>query len=104
MDPESETEKATVSTSEVDLKDLLEAMHKTQVLVEKLAENIQQVAEGVSANRELMLSLHRESLQEMQEVRDVLNLSHKDLDQRMTTSETRISSLKVRVGRLEATG
>lgn len=81
---------------------LRDEVHLTRVLVEKMNDKIDVVAEGVQANRETMYRLHEISRQELREFRDVMTASHRHLEGRVTAHDGDIEKLDNRVTFLEA--
>lgn len=59
----------------------------TRIMVEGLRSDLQGVAEGVLSNTQRIDTLREEMKQEVGEVRKTLDLSHKDLSQRVSSLE-----------------
>jgi transposase-like protein len=73
------------------------------VVAEALRSDIRQIAEGHSGLRRDIQELREEFRDEFKEMRALMRLSFSQLDQRMRTLETDISTLKARMDRLENT-
>lgn len=73
------------------------------VVAEALRSDIRQIAEGHSGLRRDIQDLREEFRDEFKEMRALMRLSFSQLDQRMRTLETDISTLKARMDRLEGT-
>lgn len=73
------------------------------VVAEALRSDIRQIAEGHSGLRQDIQELREEFRDEFKEMRALMRLSFSQLDQRMRTLETDISTLKARMDRLENT-
>ena len=72
------------------------------VVTEALRSDIRQVAEGHSGIGRELQEIRDEFRDEFREMRALLRLSFSQLDERMRTLETDISTLKTRMDRLEA--
>jgi len=72
------------------------------VVAEALRSDIQQIAEGHSVIRHELQDMRNEFRDEFKETRALMRLSFAQLDQRIGTLETELSSLKTRVDRLES--
>lgn len=75
--------------------------HQARILVEKLNDKIDLVAEGVQANTEILHRHTEQHRQEREEDRDLFGSSIRHLERRVTRHEEEIGELKQRVGRLE---
>jgi hypothetical protein len=73
------------------------------VVAEALRSDIRQIAEGHSGLRRDIQELREEFRDEFKEMRALMRLSFSQLDQRIRTLETDISTLKARMDRLENT-
>lgn len=71
------------------------------IVAEALRSDIHQIAEGHSGIRRELQEMRDESRDEFKEVRALMRLSFSQLDQRIRTLETDISTLKARMDRLE---
>jgi len=71
------------------------------VVAEALRNDIRQIAEGHSGVRRELQELRDEFRDEFKEMRALMRLSFSQLDQRIRTLETDISTLKSRMDRLE---
>jgi len=71
------------------------------VVAEALQGNIRQIAEGHSSIRSELQEIRDEFRDEFKEMRALMRLSFSQLDQRIRTLETDISTLKGRMDRLE---
>lgn len=72
------------------------------VVAESLRSDIRQIAEGHSGIRREIQGLREELRDEFKEMRALMRLSFSQLDQRIHTLETDISTLKARMDRLES--
>jgi predicted nucleic acid-binding Zn-ribbon protein len=72
------------------------------VVAESLRSDIRQIAEGHSGIRREIQGLREEFRDEFKEMRALMRLSFSQLDQRIHTLETDISTLKARMDRLES--
>jgi len=72
------------------------------VVAEALRSDIRQIAEGHSGIRREIQGLREELRDEFKEMRALMRLSFSQLDQRIHTLETDISTLKARMDRLES--
>ena len=72
------------------------------VVAEALRSDIRQIAEGHSGIRREIQGLREEFRDEFKEMRALMRLSFSQLDQRIHTLETDISTLKARMDRLES--
>ena len=72
------------------------------VVAESLRSDIQQIAEGHAVLRHELQSQREEMRAEFKETRSLMKLSFTQLDQRMHSLESDVSSLKSHVDRLEA--
>lgn len=77
-------------------------IHQTRILVEKLDDKIDLVAEGVRSNTEVMHRLHEENRQELREFRSVMEPSHRHLEGRVSAHDDELEQLDNRVTFLEA--
>jgi transposase-like protein len=71
------------------------------VVAEALRSDIRQIAEGHSGIRHELQQMRDEVREEFNELRALMRLSFSQLDQRIRTPETDISTLKARMDRLE---
>lgn len=71
------------------------------VVADRLRNDIRQVAEGHDVIRQEMRGFREEVQGEFKEVRSLIKFSYAELDQRMTTVERELLSLKTRMERLE---
>lgn len=71
------------------------------VVAEALRSDIRQIAEGHSGIRHELQEIRDEFRDEFKEMRALLRLSFSQLDQRIRTLETDISTLKSRMDRIE---
>lgn len=71
------------------------------VVAEALRSDIRQIAEGHSGIRRELQEIHDEFRDEFKEMRALMRLSFSQLDQRIRTLETDISTLKARMDRFE---
>jgi phage-related protein len=71
------------------------------VVAEAFQSNIRQIAEGHSSIRSELQEIRDEFRDEFKEMRALMRLSFSQLDQRIRTLETDISTLKARMDRLE---
>jgi predicted nuclease with TOPRIM domain len=71
------------------------------VVAEALRSDIRQIAEGHSGIRHELQEIRDEFRDEFKEMRALMRLSFSQLDQRIRTLETDISTLKTRMDRLE---
>ncbi len=71
------------------------------VVAEALRSDIRQIAEGHSAIRREVQDMRDEFRDEFKEMRALMRLSFSQLDQRIRTLETDLSTLKARMDRLE---
>ncbi|TKB75077.1 MAG: hypothetical protein E8D46_04080 [Nitrospira sp.] len=71
------------------------------VVSEALRSDIRQIAEGHSGIRRELQELRDEFRDEFKELRALIRLSFSQLDQRIRTLETDISTLKARMDRIE---
>lgn len=71
------------------------------VVAESLRSDIRQIAEGHVTIRHELQDLRGEFRDEFKEMRALMRLSFSQLDQRIRTLETDISTLKARMDRLE---
>ena len=71
------------------------------VVAEALHSDIRQIAEGHSGIRRELQAMHDEFRDEFKEMRALMRLSFSQLDQRIRTLETDISTLKARMDRFE---
>ncbi len=71
------------------------------VVTEALRSDIRQIAEGHSSFGHELQQMRDEVREEFKEMRALLRLSFSQLDQRIRTLETDISTLKSRMDRLE---
>ena len=71
------------------------------VVAEALRSDIRQVAEGHSGIRHELQEMRDEFRDEFKEMRALMRLSFSQLDQRIRTLETDISTLTARVDRIE---
>ncbi|MBX3332167.1 MAG: hypothetical protein KF722_17315 [Nitrospira sp.] len=71
------------------------------VVAEALRSDIRQVAEGHSGIRRELQEIRDEFRDEFREMRALMRLSFSQLDERIRTLETDISTLKTRMDRLE---
>jgi predicted RNase H-like nuclease (RuvC/YqgF family) len=72
------------------------------VVAEALRSDLRQVAEGRSVIRHEIQELRREVRDEFGEMRALLRLSFSQLDQRISSLETELATLKSRIERLES--
>jgi len=72
------------------------------VVAESLRSDIRQIAEGHATIRHELQGLRDEFRDEFKEMRALIRLSFSQLDQRIRTLESDISTLKARMDRLEA--
>ena len=72
------------------------------VVAEALRSDIRQIAEGHSTIRHELQAMRVEVRDEFKEVQALMRLSFAQLDQRIRTLESDLSTLKVRMDRLEA--
>jgi len=72
------------------------------VVAESLRSDIQQIAEGHAVIRHELQSQGEEMRDEFKETRSLMKLSFTQLDQRIRTLESDVSSLKSHVNRLES--
>ena len=72
------------------------------VVAESLRSDIQQIAEGHAVLRHELQSQHGEIRDEFKETRSLVKLSFTQLDQRIRTLESDVSSLKSHVDPLES--
>lgn len=77
-------------------------IHQTRILVEKLNDKIDLVAEGVQANTEVMHRHREENRQELREFRSLMEASHRHLDGRVSAHDVELEQLDNRVTFLEA--
>ncbi len=71
------------------------------VVAEALRSDVRQIAEGHAVIRHELQDMRNEFRDEFKETRALLRLSFTQLDQRLGTLESELSSLKSRVDRLE---
>ncbi|HLA61967.1 MAG TPA: hypothetical protein VK626_06965 [Nitrospiraceae bacterium] len=71
------------------------------VVAESLRSDIRQIAEGHATIRHELQDLRGEFRDEIKEMRALIRLSFSQLDQRIRTLESDISTLKARMDRLE---
>jgi hypothetical protein len=71
------------------------------VVTEALRIDIRQIAEGHSGIRRELQEMHDEFRDEFKEMRALMRLSFSQLDQRIRTRETDMSTLKTRMDRFE---
>ncbi|MBH0178524.1 MAG: hypothetical protein HP491_11825 [Nitrospira sp.] len=71
------------------------------VVTEALRSDIRQIAEGHSGIRRELQEMRDEFRDEFKEMRALMRLSFSQLDQRIRTLETDISTLKARMDRIE---
>ena len=71
------------------------------VVAEALRSDIRQISEGHSSIRNELQEIRDEFRDEFKEMRALMRLSFSQLDQRILTLETDISTLKARMDRLE---
>jgi len=76
--------------------------HQTRILVEKLNDKIDLVAEGVQNTNERLDRLMEESRREHEETRKVFGSAIRHLERRVTRHDDEIGQLNGRVGLLEA--
>lgn len=72
------------------------------VVAEALRSDVRQIAEGHSVIGHELRQMRNEVREEFKEMRALMRLSFSQLDQRIRTLETDISTLKARMDRLEA--
>jgi uncharacterized protein involved in exopolysaccharide biosynthesis len=72
------------------------------VVVEGLRTEIRQVAEGHQVIRNEIQELREQNAREHKEILSAIKFSYAELDQRLTTVEGEVTSLKSRMERLEA--
>ena len=72
------------------------------VVAEGLRSEIRQVAEGHQVIRNEIQTLREENEQAHREILSAIKFSYAELDRRITTIESEVSSLKSRMERLEA--
>ncbi len=72
------------------------------VVAESLRSDIRQIAEGQAVIRHELQSQHKEMKDEFKETRALMRLSFGQLDQRIHTLESDLSSVKSRMDRLES--
>ncbi|MGH9340743.1 MAG: hypothetical protein ACRD1R_14400 [Acidobacteriota bacterium] len=72
------------------------------VVAEQLGSQIQLIAEGQDSLEKRITSLEKRMTREFDEVKAMIKFSYAQLDQRLTTAESDIVDLKVRVAKLEA--
>ncbi len=77
--------------------DLRDDVHQTRILVEKLDDKIDLVAEGVKNNTEVMHRLIEENQHELKEHKVVIESAHRHLEQRVSKHDTEIRELNRRV-------
>jgi len=77
--------------------------HQTRILVEKLNDKIDLVAEGVQTNTEFMHRQIEDTRQEREEIKTVLGASIRHVERRVSRHDDDIGQLNRRVGLLEAT-
>lgn len=73
------------------------------VVAEALRSDVRQIAEGHAVIRHEIQEMRSEFRDEFKEMRALMRLSFAQLDQRIGTLESELSSLKHRVDRLEST-
>ena len=72
------------------------------VVTEALRSDIRQIAEGHSGIQRELQQMHDEFRDEFKEMRALMRISFSQLDQRIRTLETDVSTLKARMDRFEA--
>ena len=77
-------------------------IHQTRILVEKLNDKIDLVAEGVQSNTEVLHRHREENRQELREFRSVMEASHRHLEGRVSAHDDELEQLDNRVTFLEA--
>jgi chromosome segregation ATPase len=81
--------------------ELRDEVHQARILVEKLDDKIDLVAEGVQSNTEVMHRLVDEKGRELREHKVVMESAHRHLEQRVSRHDTEIAALGSRVRQLE---
>ena len=71
------------------------------VVVESVRSDIRQIAEGHATVRHELQEHHEEIRDEFKEMRALMRLSFSQLDQRIRTLESDVTTLKTRMDRLE---
>lgn len=72
------------------------------VVAEGLRSEMRQIAEGVANVDEKLERFRREVQEEFKDVKAMIKFSHTELDRRITTLESEVTSVKARVELLEA--
>ncbi len=75
---------------------LSDEIHLTRVLVEKLDDKVDLVAEGVQNNTEVMHRLFEENQRELREHKAVIEPAHRHLEQRVSRHDAEIAALRRR--------
>lgn len=78
-----------------------DGIHQNRILIEGLNDKIETVAEGVSANTEVLHRLAGEKSEEIRETRQVLEAAHRHLEGRVSRHDEDIGQLGRRVALLE---
>ncbi len=83
-------------------QDMEEIKRHFGVVAEALRSDMRQIAEGHAVIRNELQEMREEFRDEFREVRSLLRLSFSQLDERLRTLETDVTTLKARLDRLEA--
>lgn len=80
--------------------EIRDEVRRTRVLVEKLNDRVDLVAEGVESNTQVMRRLHRERGRELREHKAIIEAAHRHLERRVSEHDVEIPALGSRVRQL----
>ncbi len=83
-----------------ELAEIRDDVRRTRVLVEKLDDKVDLVAEGVESSTQVMRRLHEERGREQREHKAVIEAAHRHLERRVSEHDVEIGALGSRVRQL----